>query len=124
MNGRSTSFSSLAARWTACSPSSSKLDIEALALSTGRSFSDAERREIRHEQQRAYRWTFLVSGLEHPKFAQIVREPHRGRPRQDRGRRSGAVGVANLRGRKKAAQWLAAGVVVALRSPGPTLLEA
>jgi len=51
-----------------------ELDIEALALSTGRSFSDAEKSEIRHEQQRAYRWTFLVSGLEHPKFAQIVRE--------------------------------------------------
>ena len=51
-----------------------ELDIEALARSAGRSFSDAEKREIRREQQRAYRWTFLVSGLEHPKFAQIVRE--------------------------------------------------
>jgi len=51
-----------------------ELDIEALALSARRSFSDAEKSEIRDEQQRAYRWTFLVSGLEHPKFAQIVRE--------------------------------------------------
>jgi hypothetical protein len=51
-----------------------ELDIEALALSARRSFSDAEKSEIRREQQRTYRWTFLVSGLEHPKFAKIVRE--------------------------------------------------
>jgi hypothetical protein len=51
-----------------------ELDVVALERSTGRSFSDAEKDEIRRAQQRAYRWTFLVSGLEHPKFAQIVRE--------------------------------------------------
>jgi hypothetical protein len=51
-----------------------ELDIEALTRSTGRSFSDDEKSEIRRAQQRAYRWTFLVSGLEHPKFAQIVSE--------------------------------------------------
>lgn len=51
-----------------------ELDIEALAQSAPRSFSDAEKSEIRGEQQRAYRWTFLVSGLEHPKFVQVVRE--------------------------------------------------
>ena len=51
-----------------------ELDIDALALSAQRSFSDAEKSEIRAEQQRAYRWTFLVSGLEHPEFVQIVRE--------------------------------------------------
>jgi hypothetical protein len=51
-----------------------ELDIEALAASAGRSFSEAETSEIRSEQQRAYRWTFLVSGLEHPKFVQIVQE--------------------------------------------------
>jgi len=39
---------------------------------TGRSFTDQETSEIRHAQQRGYRWTFLVSGLEHPKFTQIV----------------------------------------------------
>jgi hypothetical protein len=49
-----------------------ELDIEALAASARRSFSDAEKSEIRAEQQRAYRWTFLVSGLEHPKFVQVV----------------------------------------------------
>jgi hypothetical protein len=51
-----------------------ELDIEALARSAGRSFSDAEKREIQQAQQRAYRWTFLVSGLEHPKFVGIVSE--------------------------------------------------
>lgn len=49
-----------------------ELDIEALEKSTGRSFTDAEKDEIRTHQQRAYRWTFLVSGLEHPKFVENV----------------------------------------------------
>jgi hypothetical protein len=30
--------------------------------------------EIRAHQQRAYRWTFLVSGLQHPKFVRIVEQ--------------------------------------------------
>jgi hypothetical protein len=51
-----------------------ELDIEALELHTGRRFTEAEKSEIRRAQQRAYRWTFLVSGLEHPKFTQIVAE--------------------------------------------------
>jgi hypothetical protein len=51
-----------------------ELDIEALERSTRRTFSDTEKAEIRHAQQRAYRWTFLVSGLEHPNFTQIVGE--------------------------------------------------
>ena len=51
-----------------------ELDLEALEQSTRRSFSDGEKSEIRSEQQRAYRWTFLVSGLQHPKFKQIVAE--------------------------------------------------
>jgi P-aminobenzoate N-oxygenase AurF len=50
------------------------LDIEALERRTMRSFSDLEKSQIRAEQQRAYRWTFLVSGLQHPKFIQIVAE--------------------------------------------------
>jgi hypothetical protein len=49
-----------------------ELDIDALAAASGRAFSDAEREEIRTHQQRAYRWTFLASGLEHPKFVSIV----------------------------------------------------
>lgn len=49
-----------------------ELDIEALETATGRSFTDAEKEEIRAHQTRAYRWTFLVSGLEHPKFIETV----------------------------------------------------
>jgi|SRR5262245_12643206 len=51
-----------------------ELDIDALQLATGRTFTEAERDEIRTHQQRAYRWTFLVSGLEHPNFIRIVDE--------------------------------------------------
>jgi hypothetical protein len=48
------------------------LDIDALERSIGRVLSEADKGEIRSAQQRAYRWTFLVSGLEHPKFVEIV----------------------------------------------------
>jgi len=51
-----------------------ELDIEALAASTKREFTEAEKEDIRGHQRRAYRWTFLVSGLEHPRFAQTVRD--------------------------------------------------
>ena len=50
------------------------LDIDALERARGRAFTGAERDEIRAHQQRAYRWTFLVSGLEHPKFVRIVEQ--------------------------------------------------
>jgi hypothetical protein len=50
------------------------LDIDALERAGGRAFTGAERDEIRAHQQRAYRWTFLVSGLEHPKFVRIVEQ--------------------------------------------------
>jgi hypothetical protein len=49
-----------------------ELDIDALSRASGRTFSDGERREIGAHQQRAYRWTFLVSGLQHPNFVRIV----------------------------------------------------
>jgi hypothetical protein len=49
-----------------------ELDIDALQAATGRTFTESERDEIRTHQQRAYRWTFLVSGLEHPNFVRIV----------------------------------------------------
>jgi hypothetical protein len=49
-----------------------ELDLEALEAASGRSFSDEQRDEIRSAQRRSYRWTFLVSGLEHPKFVEIV----------------------------------------------------
>jgi P-aminobenzoate N-oxygenase AurF len=51
-----------------------ELDLVTLERSVGRVFTDAEKREIRAAQQRAYRWTFLVSGLEHPKFVEIVEQ--------------------------------------------------
>ena len=51
-----------------------EMDIEALATATGRTFSDDEKEEIRTHQRRSYRWTFLVSGLEHPNFVKIVEQ--------------------------------------------------
>jgi hypothetical protein len=51
-----------------------ELDIDALQLATGRTFTESERDEIRTHQRRAYRWTFLVSGLEHPNFVNIVEQ--------------------------------------------------
>jgi len=51
-----------------------ELDIDALERATGRSFSDEDEDDIRAHQRRAYRWTFLVSGLEHPNFVRIVDE--------------------------------------------------
>jgi hypothetical protein len=51
-----------------------ELDIDALQRATGRTFSEREGDEIRTHQQRTYRWTFLVSGLEHPNFVRIVEQ--------------------------------------------------
>jgi hypothetical protein len=51
-----------------------ELDIDALQTAAGRSFTPAERDEIRTQQQRSYRWTFLASGLEHPNFVRIVEQ--------------------------------------------------
>ena len=49
-----------------------ELDLDTLQRSTGRALSDREQDEIRTHQRRAYRWTFLVSGLRHPRFVQIA----------------------------------------------------
>jgi hypothetical protein len=51
-----------------------ELDVDALERACRRHFDDDEKHEIRSEQRRAYRWTFLVSGLEHPNFVRIVNE--------------------------------------------------
>src|SRR5215510_14692731 len=51
-----------------------ELDIDALENAAGRRFGDGERDEIRTHQRRAYRWTFLVSGLQHPTFVKIVEQ--------------------------------------------------
>jgi len=49
-----------------------EMDIDTLEAVTGRSFDDGERSEISSAQQHAYRWTFILSGLEHPRFVQTV----------------------------------------------------
>ena len=50
------------------------LDLASLETAIGRKLSDTEKAEIKAHTHRAYRWTFLVSGLEHPNFVQIVGE--------------------------------------------------
>ena len=50
------------------------LNIEALEKVTGRTFTAADREEITTETQRAWRWTFLVSGLQHPNIVKAVSE--------------------------------------------------
>jgi hypothetical protein len=51
-----------------------KLDIESLSRKTGRTFTEAEKAEITAVQRKSYRYTFLVSGLEHPSFKRSVAE--------------------------------------------------
>jgi hypothetical protein len=50
------------------------LDVETLEKAIGRALSETDREEIKRHTLRAYRWTFIVSGLEHPNFVQIVDE--------------------------------------------------
>ncbi len=50
------------------------LNIDALQGATGRGFTESERQEISAKTLHAWRWTFLVSGLEHPKVVQLVEE--------------------------------------------------
>jgi hypothetical protein len=50
------------------------LDIESLRRATGRRFTEAENAELKTKLHRAYRWTFIVSGLTHPTFVKIVGE--------------------------------------------------
>jgi len=50
------------------------LDIESLQQATRRTLTEPDRAEIRTNIRRAYRWTFLVSGLRHPTFVKIVGE--------------------------------------------------
>lgn len=51
-----------------------EMDINSLERAAHRAFSESDREDIRVHQQRAYRWTFLVSGLEHPNFLRLVSE--------------------------------------------------
>ncbi|MFQ4145264.1 hypothetical protein [Chlorogloeopsis sp. ULAP02] len=51
-----------------------QLDIESLALATGRIFNELERQQIQAVQEKFYRWTFIGSGMTHPNFVQVVGE--------------------------------------------------
>ena len=51
-----------------------QLDLESLQKAIGRTLSDAEKAEITTAQVKAYRWTFLASGMTHPKFDRSLRE--------------------------------------------------
>jgi hypothetical protein len=51
-----------------------ELNIETLERVTDRRFTAAENEEITTKTRRAWRWTFLVSGLEHPNFVKLVNE--------------------------------------------------
>jgi len=50
------------------------LDLVSLEKAIGRTLSEEDKAEIKRNTHRAYRWTFLVSGLEHPNFVRIVSE--------------------------------------------------
>ena len=50
------------------------LNLVSLEKAIGRTLSEKDKEEIKRNTFRAFRWTFLVSGLEHPKFVQIVSE--------------------------------------------------
>src|SRR5688572_16729479 len=50
------------------------MNIDALEVATGRAFTVAEHAEITRETLKAWRYTFLVSGLEHPNVMKMVSE--------------------------------------------------
>jgi hypothetical protein len=50
------------------------LDLESLQRATGRTFTSEEKAEIEQAQARAYRRTFLLSGMTHPNFDKSLRE--------------------------------------------------
>ncbi|HBB34848.1 MAG TPA: hypothetical protein DDZ80_09400 [Cyanobacteria bacterium UBA8803] len=45
-----------------------QLDLASLSRATGRQFTDAEKQEIQAVQEKAYRWTFIGSGITHAEF--------------------------------------------------------
>lgn len=50
------------------------MNIDSLSAVTGRLFTEAERAEITVETLKAWRYTFLVSGLQHPNVVMLVGE--------------------------------------------------
>ncbi|MGE0686625.1 MAG: hypothetical protein AB7P33_07775 [Dehalococcoidia bacterium] len=51
-----------------------QMNIDALEHATGRAFSAEERAEIAAKTLKAWRYTFLTSGLDHPKVVKMVEE--------------------------------------------------
>jgi hypothetical protein len=51
-----------------------QLDLESLQKAIGRTLSAEEKAEIVEAQTKAYRWTFLESGMTHPNFEKSLRE--------------------------------------------------
>lgn len=51
-----------------------QLDIASLEKATGRVFTDAEKQDIQAAQEKAYRWTFLGSGMTHPNFVRTLHD--------------------------------------------------
>jgi hypothetical protein len=51
-----------------------ELDLESLEKAIGRTLSAGDRAEIARAQTRAYRFTFLESGMTHPRFDRSLRE--------------------------------------------------
>jgi hypothetical protein len=49
-----------------------KLDVATLERAIRRTLTPAQREEIEHVQLKSYRWTFLVSGIEHPSFVKAL----------------------------------------------------
>ena len=49
-----------------------EFDLEAFELATGRTLTDAERTEFIDVQLQANRWTFIGSGMVHPKFLETI----------------------------------------------------
>lgn len=49
-----------------------QLDIESLQTAINRTFTEAEKQEIQVAQEKAYRWTFLGSGMTHPNFLRVL----------------------------------------------------
>ena len=71
------------------------LNIEALEKVTGLTFTAAEEEEITTKTRRAWRWTFLVSGLEHPNVVKTIGELTTLGPGKIKGVAGSALGLAS-----------------------------
>jgi hypothetical protein len=49
-----------------------EFDMASLMTATGRYFTDAQKEEFRHVQRQANRWTYLGSGMTHPKVLETL----------------------------------------------------